>query len=121
MTPEEHALESRDSLQTAERLYNEGRPLQGAEIIWCAVKHAINGVGLQRGWRFSTYGQKLNVIRNLEAEGQQDLLHLLAFARRLHTDSDHGYLGPESIEEYRQASYLLTERLLQLVDTQQDC
>ena len=110
-------MESRDSLRTAERLYSEGRPLQGAEITWCSVKHAINAIGVQRGWRFSTYGQKLSVIKYLEAEGHQSLLQLLAFARRLHTDSDHGYLGPREIEEYRQASFQLTESLLLIAET----
>ena len=116
MTPEEHTRESRDSIETAERLYYEGRPLQGAEITWCSVKHAINAIGMQRDWRFSTYGQKLSVIKRLESEGHEGLQQLLAFARRLHTDSDHGYLTPEEIEEYRQASLLLTQRLLQIAE-----
>jgi hypothetical protein len=90
--------------------------MQGAEITWCSVKHAINAIGVQRGWSFGTYGQKLRVIKYLEAEGHQDLLQLLAFARRLHTDSDHGYLGTDAIEEYRQASFQLTERLLQIAE-----
>ncbi len=114
MTPEEHILESHDSLLTAERLYREGRPLQGAEIIWCSVKHTINAIGMRRGWRFGTYGQKVSVIRSLEMDGHQGLQQLLAFARRLHTDSDHGVLNVEEIEEYRSASIILMERLLRI-------
>ena len=114
MTPEEHIAESLDSALTAERLYNENRPLQGAEITWCSVKHAINAIGMMRGWRYGTYGQKARVIGSLESEGHAGLYDLLDLARRLHTDSDHGYLSAREIEEYRRASAVLTERLLEI-------
>ena len=114
MTPEEHIAESLDSALTAERLYNENRPLQGAEITWCSVKHAINAIGLVRGWEYGSYGQKKRVIMRLESEGHGDLNRLLNLARRLHTDSDHGYLCAQQIEEYRGASARLADRLLEI-------
>ena len=114
MTPEEHIAESLDSALTAERLYNENRPLQGAEITWCSVKHAINAIGVRRGWRYGTFGQKIRVIERLEREGHDDLNSLLDLARRLHTDSDHGYLNGWEIEEYRRASAYLVKRLLEI-------
>ena len=114
MTAEEHIAESLDSAQTAERLYNENRPLQAAEIVWCSVKHAINAIAVRRGWRYGSYGQKKVVIERLESEGFVGLYRLLNLARRLHTDSDHGYLSLQQIEEYRRASALLNERLLEI-------
>ena len=50
----------------------------------------------------------------MESEGHAGLYDLLDLARRLHTDSDHGYLSVEEIEEYRRASFTLTERLLEI-------
>ena len=116
MTPEEHIAESKDSILTAERLYHENRPLQGAEIMWCSVKHAINAVGVRRGWRYGTYGQKRGIIIRLEAEGHSDLLDLLSAARRLHTDSDHGVLRVQEIAAHRSASVTLVERLLSIAE-----
>ena len=112
MTPEEHIAESRDSAQTAERLFEEGRPLQGAEIVWCSVKHAINAIGLQQGWLYDTYRQKKSIVKRLESEDQHNLLDLLAAARRLHIDSDHGILNTQEVKEYRDSAAVLTEQLL---------
>jgi hypothetical protein len=81
MTPEEHILESRDSALTADRLFSENKELQGAEITWCSIKHAVNAIGVQRGWKHSTYGQKREVIRRLEQAGHNNLMPGFADAR----------------------------------------
>ncbi len=112
MTPEEHIAESRDSALTAECLYRKNRPLQGAEITWCSVKHAINAIGVQRGLKHGAYRQKLQIVKLLENEGYADLQDPLDLARRLHVNSDQGFLKPQEIVEYREASATLTERLL---------
>ncbi len=112
MTVEEHIAESRDSALTADRLYNEGRGLQGAEIIWCSVKHAINAIAVQRGWRHATYGQKRSVVRGLENEGNQDLADELERARLLHVHSDNGFLSDHTVAELRAGAARLTQRLL---------
>ena len=116
MTPEEHIAESRDSATTAVRLYDEGRPLQGAEITWCSVKHAINAIGVQRGMRYGTYRQKEGIVRVLEESGHGNLEYFLRLTRRLHTDSDHGYLSRDQIAQCREASALLTQILLGIAE-----
>ena len=112
MTPEEHIAESVDSALTAERLFSENKPLQGAEIIWCSVKHAINAIGVQRGWGYGSYRQKKNIVKWLEDEGHGDLLNPLGTARRLHVHSDSGFLSTRQISEHREEVALLLERLL---------
>ncbi len=113
MTAEEHIAESLDSTQTAERLYRENRPLQGAEITWCSVKHAINAIGLQRGLRYDSYQLKKRIVRLLQREeGHLDLEEQLGQARRLHVDSDHGLLNAQQVAEARAVTAVLTERLL---------
>ena len=112
MTPQEHIAESIDSMATAERLYQENRPLQGAELTWCSVKHAINAIGLLRGWRYGTYGHKQDVIARLGAEGHRNLRELLFAARRLHTDSDHGVLTAPEVAAFRRDAAALVEQLL---------
>ena len=113
MTAEEHIAESRDSAQTAERLYQENRPLQGAEITWCSVKHAINAIGVQRGLGYENYQQKKWIVRSLQREeGHLDLEDQLGQARRLHVDSDHGLLDARQIAEARAVTAVLMERLL---------
>ena len=120
MTLEEHIAESRDSEITAARLYSEGRPLQGAEITWCSVKHAINAIGIQRGLRFGTYRQKERIVEILEESGHGNLVDFLRLTRRLHTDSDHGYLDADQIAECREASARLTRRLLEIAESHGD-
>lgn len=113
MTSEEHIAESRDSAQTAERLYRENRPLQGAEITWRSVKHAINAIGVQRGLRYHSYQQKKWIVRLLQREeGHLDLEDQLGQARRLHVDSDHGLLDAQQVAEARAVTAVLVERLL---------
>ena len=116
MTPEEHIAESRDSANTAARLYNEGRPLQGAEITWCSVKHAINAIGVQKGMRFGTFRQKEGIVKVLEESGYGNLEYFLRLTRRLHTDSDHGYLNRDQIAQCREASTLLPQILLGIAE-----
>ena len=102
-------------MATADRLYRENRPLQGAEITWCSVKHAINAIGARRGWRYGTYGRKQEVIARLEGEGHSDLRNLLLAARRLHTDSDHGVLTAPEVAVLRRDAVALVDRLLAIV------
>ena len=117
MTPEEHIAESRDSARTAERLYQENRPLQGAEITWCSVKHAINAIGVQRGLRYDSYQQKKQIVRALQREeGHTGLDLQLSQARRLHADSDHGRLDAQQIAEARSVTALLLNRLLSIAE-----
>ena len=111
MTPEEHLAESMDSAQTANRLYEEGRPLQGAEMTWCSVKHAINAVGARRGLSYGTFRQKRQIVSLLVAEGYEELLEDLASARRLHVDSDHGFLDAEQILQHRRKADSLCRAL----------
>ena len=39
---------------------------------------------------------------------------LLDLAHRLYTDSDHGYLSAQEVDEYREASAFLAGRLLEI-------
>lgn len=115
MTSEEHLAESRDAALTAGRLYGEGRSLQGAEITWCSVKHAINAIGLQRGWRYNSYRQKRDIVIWLEREeGYADLGLQLTYSRRLHVDSDHGLMDAQQVSEARQITSILTRRLWEI-------
>ena len=117
MTAQEHCAEARDSAQTADRLFNENRPLQAAEIAWCSVKHAINAVAILRGWRHSTYGHKKQVIERLEAEGYADAMDLLSTARRLHIHSDNGILlNDAAISQSRSDIAGFTQRLLAIAE-----
>ena len=117
MTPEEHIVESRDAARTAERLYGENRPLQGAEITWCSVKHAINAIGAQRGLRYDIYQQKKQIVRSLQREGGHTGLELqLVQARRLHADSDRGFMDAQQVAEARAVTAVLTERLLAIAE-----
>ena len=117
MTPEEHIAEARDAALTAERLYGENRPLQGAEITWCSVKHAINAIGVQRGLRYNSYQQKKQIVRSLQREeGHTGLEPQLGKARLLHADSDHGLLDAQQIAEARAITALLLNRLLSIVE-----
>ena len=118
MTAQEHCAEARDSAQTADRLFNENRPLQAAEIVWCSVKHAINAVAMRRGWRHSTFGQKKQVVERLEAEGYTDAMDLLRTARRLHIHSDNGILLDDAaISQSRGDIAGFTQRLLAMAES----
>lgn len=115
----DHIAEARDSAQTAERLFSEGRDLQAMEIVWCSVKHAVNAVAVLRGWRHATYGHKKGVIERLEKdEGHPDLIRLLAIARNLHIHSDNGaLLDAAGVTQSRRESATLVERLLSIAET----
>ena len=117
LTPEEHIAESKDAALTADRLFNENRPLQGAEMIWCSVKHAINAIAVQRGWRFSNYGQKKEVVRQMEMSGYPDLLKLLSNTQRLHAHSDSGFLETGDVEESRELAAVLRVRLIAIAES----
>ena len=117
LTPEEHIAESRDAALTADRLFDEGRPLQGAELIWCSVKHAINAIAVQRGWRFSNYGQKKEVVRQIETAGHPDLLKQLSSTQRLHAHSDSRFLEMSDVDESRELAAVLRERLLTIAES----
>ena len=120
LTVAEHIAEARDSALTAERLYGENRPLQGAEITWCSVKHAINAIGLAQGRRYDSYRQKKSIVTWLERqEGYADLGRQLDYARRLHVDSDHGRLDAQQIAEARSITALLLNRLLSIAESGQ--
>ena len=113
LTVAQHIAEARDAALTAERLYGENRPLQGAEITWCSVKHAINAIGLAQGWRYGSYRQKKSIVTWLERqEGYTDLVWQLDYARRLHVDSDQGLLDARQIAEARSITAILLNRLL---------
>lgn len=117
MTAQEHCAEARDAAQTADRLFNEDRPLQAAEIVWCSVKHAINAVAVLRSWRHSTYGHKKQVIERLAAEGYSDATYLLNTARRLHIHSDNGILLDDAaIRQSRGEIAGFTQRLLSITE-----
>lgn len=119
MNREDHIAEARDSAQTAERLFGEGRDLQAMEIVWCSVKHAVNAVAVLRGWRHATYGHKKGVVERLEKdEGHTDFIEMLAAARRLHVHSDSGAtLDAAGVIQARQESAVLVERLLAIAET----
>lgn len=113
LTVAQHIAEARDAALTAERLYGENRPLQGAEITWCSVKHAINAIGLAQGRRYDSYRQKKAIVVWLERqEGYADLGRQLYYARLLHIDSDHGLLDAGQIAEARAITAILLNRLL---------
>lgn len=76
------------------------------------LKHAINAIGLLRGWRHGTYGQKHDIVTRLDAEGHSNLLELLSAARRLHTDSDNGVLTAPEVAAFRRDAAALAEQLL---------
>ena len=117
LTVAEHIAEARDSALTAERLYGENRPLQGAEITWCSVKHAINAIGLAQGRRYGSYRQKKDIVIWLERqEGYADLVRQLDYARILHVDSDRGLLDRHQIAEARAITALLLNRLLSIAE-----
>ena len=119
MNREDHIAESRDSAQTAERLFGEGRDLQAMEIVWCSVKHAVNAVAVLRGWRHATYGHKKGVVQRLEKdEGHTNFIRMLAIARNLHIHSDNGMLlDAAAVIESRRQSAALVERLLAIAET----
>ena len=117
LTVEEHIAEARDAALTAERLFSENRPLQGAEITWCSVKHAINAIGLRQGRRYDSYRQKKDIVIWLERqEGYAGLENQLNQARRLHADSDHGFMDAQQVAEARAVTAVLMERLLAVAE-----
>lgn len=117
LTPEEHIAESKDAALTADRLFDESRLLQGAEMTWCSVKHAINAIAVRRGWRFSNYGQKKEVVRQMEIAGHRDLLKQLSSTQRLHAHSDSRFLEIGDVEESREIAAILRERLIAIVES----
>lgn len=117
MMPEEHIAEARDSALTADRLFQEDKHLQGAEITWCSVKHAINAIAVQRGWKFNTYAQKRLIVAQIELTGYDDLLEQLEIVRMLHVYSDTGVMRRYTISDARTAAAVLSQRLLAIAES----
>ena len=86
-------------------------------MTWCSVKHAINAIAVKRGWRFSNYGQKKEVVRQMEAAGHPDLLKQLSSTQRLHAHSDNRFLEIGDVEESRELAAALQERLIAIAQS----
>lgn len=109
MTCDEHIDEARDCLQTASELIGRNRRRQASEILWLAVKHAINALGILTNQDYGKYQHKKAVITGW---GNPDLTTRLKTAMRIHADADKRFLDEHDLITDQETTRLLVEQLL---------
>ena len=109
MTYLEYVIEARDCLQTTRFLNESGRHRQASEILWSAVKHAINAIAIATGQEYGKYQHKRAVVKRLENPA---LTEGLETAMRLHADSDKGFMSERELLFDQETTRLFVEQLL---------
>ena len=109
MTYDDHVFEARDCLQTARELIGRNRRRQASEILWLAVKHAINALAITTDQEYGKYQHKRAVITGW---GNPDLTKRLKTAMRIHADADKGFMSERDLSIDQETTRLFVEQLL---------
>ena len=100
MTFAEYIAEVRDCLDHAQYQTETGRRRIASEILWLAVKQAINAIALQTGEASGKYQHKHAVISRLAAElDEPELVKSLRLAMQIHADADKGFMDASELLE----------------------
>ncbi len=109
LTYDEHVTETLDCLQITRFLNERGWHRQASEILWSAVKHAINALAIATGQEYGKYQHKKAVVKRLENPA---LTEGLETAMRLHADSDKGFMSERELLFDQVTARLFVEQLL---------
>ena len=109
MTYDEHVSEAWDCLQTARDLIGRNRRRQASEILWLAVKHAINALALATNQEYGKYQHKRAVITGW---GNPDLTRRLKTAMRIHADADKRFMSEHDLSIDQVTTRFFVEQLL---------
>lgn len=90
LTATGHIFEAHSCMQSFEYLRQMGRHRQASELLWSAMKHALNAAAIQCEYKHGTYAQKKALVKFLAAEsGRSDLTEsFLRDASQIHADAD---------------------------------
>ena len=115
LTFAEHIREAADCLQISQELVTSGRRLPASDILWLAVKHAIDAIAIATGQDYGKYQHKQAVVSRLADEtGNPQLLESLKVAMRIHADADQGFLSILELIIRQRQTYSLVEQLLNI-------
>lgn len=94
LTAAEHVFEARSCMQSFEYLSQMGRHRQASELLWSAMKHALNAAAIQCDLKHGTYSQKKDLVKFLAAESDRPDLSesFLHDAFQIHADADQFYM-----------------------------
>lgn len=111
-----HVNISRRFLDKSNREFSDGDELNGAELLWGAVAHALIAVALEYGWHFDSHGALRNVAVRLETSQERPQWRSdFSMAERFHTHFYHGRLTGRQIELDRPKVARFVNRLLSLL------
>ena len=98
MTFLEYIAETRDCLDQAQYLTETGRRRIASEILWLAVKQAINAIAVQTGEESGKYQHKRAIVSRLATEmAEPELVKSLRLAMQIHADADKGFMDPSEL------------------------
>ena len=113
LTFAEHISEADDCLQISQELVTSGRRRPASDILWLAVKHAIDAIAIATGQDYGKYPHKQAVVSRLADEtGNPQLIESLKVAMRIHSDADQGFLSILELVIRQRQTYSLVEQLL---------
>lgn len=103
-------------LDKSDREFSDGDELNGAELLWGAVAHALIAVALEYGWHFDSHGALRNVAVRLETSQERPQWRSdFSMAERFHTHFHHGRLTDRELVRDRPKVSRFVNRLLSLM------
>ena len=112
----QHVNIARRFLDKSNREFANGDELNGAELLWGAVAHALIAVALEYGWHFDSHGALRNVAVQLETSQERPQWRSdFSMAERFHTHFYHGRLTYRQIEVDRPKVARFVNRLFGLL------
>lgn len=115
LTFAEHVSAAADCLQISQQLVTGGWRRPASDILWLAVKHAIDAIAIAAGQDYGKYQHKQAIVSRLANEtGDGQFRASLKVAMRIHADAEQGFLSiPELVIRQRQ-TYSFVEQLLNI-------
>ena len=117
MTVSEHVQTALQFLEHSDREFEAGDAMQGSEKLWGAASHAVTAIAKQRGWAFSKYNHRLNAVRRLAEEYQDNLLVAsYSVARQFHGNFYHDTMEDDETEDGRPLVHNFVHRIISIVE-----
>ena len=115
MTVEEHIHTAIQFLEHSDREFDNGDALQGSEKLWGAASHAIMGLALQRGWKYSKYSAREFAVDRIAHEMNDPLLVAeFSVAQKFHLNFYRDFLEDSDISRDRPLVHHFVRRITEI-------
>ena len=115
----QHVSITRQFLVKSDREFAAGDELNGAELLWGAVAHALIAVAQEHGWHYDSHGALRNVAKQLaELHQRPQWFSELDTAENFHIHFYHGRLTNRQLSADRPKVGRFVNRLLSLLVVQ---